>query len=379
MRMQKLFLTISVVLVLPSLAQGPQAVSAPGDVVLKLETDGDGQQFHLGELIPIKLSHTANSPGRYIWVSQSSKLSGGRSVEISCSPPAERASRSASTPNETTFGQMLNTPCGGVGGGIGGGCGDCDGEYPLTTTALTFSVVPLNTYVRFRTPGTYTCEASSADITSTPRDERIRPALLVNSNPIVLTIISGPSWAHSAALAYAEAYEKLCRGSDVPEHRFLQCSDVAQRITYLDTADSLAIEVKGYDGKNHGWENGFWDAIQHSSHPEESLRLMTARMQQPDFEVSTGVLEWLASSELRMQVPDAFQGGTPATYHAQAVEELRKYVRLLGSSLSQKDSNVHSESVKTYRAFAEQKYCEPRSLISTEEQNQMLAGGGIRP
>jgi hypothetical protein len=379
--MQKLFLTISVVLilVLPSLAQGPQAVSAPGDVVLKLETDGDGQQFHLGELIPIKLSYTANSPGRYIWVSQSSKLSGGRSVEISCSPPAERVSRSASTPNETTFGQMLNAPCGGVGSGIGGGCGDCDGEYPLTTTALTFGVVPLNTYVRFRTPGIYTCEVSSGDITSTPRDERIRPALLVKSNPIVLTIISDSSWAHSAALAYAEAYEKLCRGSDVPEHRFLQCSDVAQRITYLDTADSLAIEVKGYDGKNHSWENGFWDAIQHSCHPEESLRLMTARVQQADFEVSTGVLEWLASSELRMQVPDAFQGGTPATYHAQAVEELRKYVRLLGSSLSQKDSNVHAESVKTYRAFAEQKYCEPRSLISTEEQNQVLAGGGIRP
>jgi hypothetical protein len=51
---------------------------------------------------------------------------------------------------------------GGVGGGTGGGCGDCDGEYPLTATALTFGVVPLNTYVRFCTPGAYTCEASSA-------------------------------------------------------------------------------------------------------------------------------------------------------------------------------------------------------------------------
>jgi hypothetical protein len=106
---------------------------------------------------------------------------------------------------------------------------------------------------------------------------------------------------------------------------------------------------------------------------------MADRVQEPDFEISTGVLEWLASSELRMEVPDAFQSGTPATYHAQAVEKIRKYVRLLGGSLSQKDSTVLSESVKTYRMLAEQKYCERQSLISTEEQDQVLAGVGTRP
>jgi hypothetical protein len=159
---------------------------------------------------------------------------------------------------------MLNAPCGGIGGGLGSGCGDCDAEYPLTETALSFGVVPLNTHVTFRTPGTYTCEASSAVITTASRDEKIRPALLVNSNPVSLTIVNDPGWAHSAALAYAyaDAYEKLCRGDEVAEHHFLQCSDVARRITYLDTADSLAVEVKFFDGRNHGWENGFWDAIQ---------------------------------------------------------------------------------------------------------------------
>jgi len=180
---------------------------------------------------------------------------------------------------------MLNAPCGGVGGGIGGGgsCGDCDGDYPLTETALTFGVVPLNTYVRFRTPGAYTCEASSADITTSPRHEEIRPALLVQSNPILLTIVNDPGGAHSAALEYAGIYEKVCRGDGVAEHRFLQCSDVARRIAYLDTADSLVTEVKWFDGRNHGWENGFWDAILQSSNPDEALRLMAARIQEPDF------------------------------------------------------------------------------------------------
>jgi hypothetical protein len=249
----------------------------------------------------------------------------------------------------------------------------------LTEAALTFGVVPLNTYVRFRVPGTYTCEASSADITTASRDEKIRPALLVNSNPIVLNIVNDPGWAHSAALAFAGIYEKFCHGDDVAQHRFLQCSDVARRITHLDNGDSLTTEVKWFDGRGHGWENGFWDAIQHSSNPEEALRLMAARMQEPDFEISTGVLEWLASSELRMEVPDAFQSGMPATYHALAVDKLRKYVRLLGDSLSQKDSTVLSESEKTYRTFAEQQYCEPQWLIPREEQNRVLTSIGTRP
>jgi hypothetical protein len=364
------------VLVLSSFAQRVEPVPAPADVVLELGTEGGGHQFHLGELIPIKSSYSANVPDRYFWTGNGTKLAGGRSLEIACSPAAERVKPYSTSPDNVAFGQILND-CGGVGfgGGVGGGCGDCDGEVPLTTAALTFGIVPLNTYVRFRTPGIYTCQGSSAEITATSRDEKIRPALLVKSNAIILTIVDDPAWARRAATEYADAYDKLCRGDDVAENRSLQCFDVAERITYLDTAESLATEVRGFDGRNHGWDNGFWDAIQRSSHPQEALGMMASRIQEHDFQVSTGVLEWLASSELRMEIPDAFQSGTPAAYHDQAVEKLRKYVRLLGNSLPKKDSNVLPESAKTYRAFAEQKYCEGQSLISTEEeQNQALTG-----
>ena len=187
--MQKLFLTTGVVLIvlLSSFAQNVEPVSAAADVVLKFENEGEGQ--HRGELIPVKFSYSTGTPGRYVWVSQSSKLDGGRSLEISCSPSTERVSLNPRSVDEVTFGQMLTAPCGGVGGGIGGACGDCHGEYPLTATALTFGVFPLNTYVRFRTPGTYTCEASSADITTPPRNEKIRPALLVKSNTLSSPLI----------------------------------------------------------------------------------------------------------------------------------------------------------------------------------------------
>jgi hypothetical protein len=137
--------------------------------------------------------------------------------------------------------------------------------------------------------------------------------------------------------------------------------------------------VKFFDGRNHGWENGFWEAIRHTSYPVDAVRLMTDRIQDPDVQVSTMMLESLASWELKIESPDAFETDSPANYHSQAVEKLRKYVRLLGSRLSTKNSNVLAESAKTYRIFADQKYCEGQPLIAKQEQNQALATAGIRP
>jgi hypothetical protein len=64
--------------------------------------------------------------------------------------------------------------------------------------------------------------------------------------------------------------------------------------------------------------------------------------------------------------------------HAQAVEKLRMYVRLLGGSLKQKNSTVLDESIKTYSNFAEQTYCEAQPLIPTEEQGQVLGAFDAR-
>lgn len=75
---------------------------------------------------------------------------------------------------------------------------------------------------------------------------------------------------------------------------------------------------------------------------------MASEMQGPDFQVSTALIEWLASTDLRIETPDAFQNGTRAIYHDQAVAKLRKYVRLLGNSLSRKNSVVVQESAKSY-------------------------------
>ena len=374
--MQRLILSTGVLLVVvPScFAQDAQPLPAPDDVVLQFEIDRDIHEFHIGELIPIKYAYSAKESGRYFLVGQSSKLERGHPLKISCSPQAEPVAPHSPSSDNLTFNQMLMAPCGGAGfgGEIGGACADCGGGFPLTPTPLSFGVLPMNKYVRFHNGGTYNCHASSADITTEPLDETFRPALLVRSTPIVLTIVDDPVWARSAAIAYADAYRKACRGDDVAQHHFLQCSDLAQRITYLDTADALATEAKLLDGVNRGWDNGFWEAIRHSSQPESALNLMESRLQDPDFQLSREIIEWLAISDLRRTSPEAFQGGTPAQYHEEAVEALRKYVRLLGSSLSRKEQAVLPESLKAYRAFAEQKYCEGETLIPEYERNRVL-------
>jgi hypothetical protein len=121
--MRKLFLLTGVLLfLLPlSFAHTDQLLLAPSDVVLQLETERNSRQFHLGELIPVKFSYTANAPGRYLWVSQSSKLDGGGPLEFSCSPSAERVRRHSGSPDGLAFDPMLNAPCAGV--GVGGGAG----------------------------------------------------------------------------------------------------------------------------------------------------------------------------------------------------------------------------------------------------------------
>jgi hypothetical protein len=53
-RMQKAFLMMGVVFggLLSSFAQNVEGVSAPADIVLELQIEGNAHQFHLGEAIP---------------------------------------------------------------------------------------------------------------------------------------------------------------------------------------------------------------------------------------------------------------------------------------------------------------------------------------
>src|SRR6266403_445511 len=297
------------VLGLACLAQDEQLIPAPDDVLLTLRTQGGRQQFYLGEPIAVEYSYTA-VPGRYLYVSRMDRLTGGRPLRVECNPAVELTSHASevSSAESSRFRQMLIDPgCGaGFGGGGGGGCSDCDHEYPLGAVPVGFGLGHLNRYVRFRQPGTYSCRVTSAQVTTAARDEKIRPALFVKSNWVEITITDDPPSAHSATLAYAAAYDKSCRGDDVPNKNFAECSAVATRLSYLDTAESVAMEVQFFDGRNHGWDNGFLEAIATTSQRSEALRMMTRRIQDPDVQVSDSVLHWLARWAMKTDNPDAF-------------------------------------------------------------------------
>ena len=346
------------------------------EVVLQVRTEGDQRQFRLGDVIPVRFSYSSSVTGRYLFVMEGNKLTGGHGREISCSPAAERNDALPSLNALQRFQEMLLTPCVTFTRELGGFsfCGGC-GESPLKAEAITFSGA-LNTYVLFRTAGRYTCYCSSAEVTTDVRDATTRSALLVKSNPLVLDIVADPAWARSAALSYAEAYDKSCRDPMERQHS-LQCSNIADRLMYLDTPESLAAVVKLFDGRNPQWGNGPWLAIIQTSFPRDALRLMTSRVQEPDFHVAAEVLESLAMLELKIEVPDAFESADPLEYHFHSVERLRKYVRLLGDSLSHKRSDVMQGSVNAYRLLAQPSYCESSPLIPIVEQQQTLAAAGI--
>lgn len=381
---RSIYSIVGLVAVLPiSLcAQNPEPLPAPDDVSITLATEGDRHDFHLGELVPITYSYSSKSSAKYLWVSEYRTLAAGHGLTITCSPPAEAVRSSSDYRNANLFQQMLAADCGGMGtgGGIGGGCAHCQ-AIPLEPKPLEFGVTPLNGFVRFRTPGTYSCIASAADVANASDEAKDRHALMVTSNAITFMITDDPTWAHSAATAYAQQYRKLCRVDDTAEHRLpIECFDLARRITYLDSSESLATEVEEFDGRTtHGWDNGFQNAIWQSSHETEAVKLMTRRIQQPDFQVSTDVLLWLAAQQLKMDAPDAFQGGKPETYHSAAIETVRSLVRRTGESLAKKNPDVLVESVKTYRFFAEQQYCAGQTLIPEDERKLVLRGLRFQP
>jgi hypothetical protein len=364
---------------LQTFAQQARPLPAPDDLMLQFSTVGDQHDFHLGELIPVSHNLMALTPSKYLYVSLPGKLAGGSSFDVTCDPGGEKVLPMSPDPNYQRLSEILSPSCigNGVGGGVGGGCGDCDYELPITSNGLSFGPMPLNLFVRFRRPGIYSCTGNSAQVTATAAHEKLRPALLVRSKPLLLKIVDDAGWSQAAIAAYAQAFAKNCRGDDVPQKNFQQCSDISRRITYLDTAEAIDVEASEYDGRNHGWDTGFWDAIQHSSNRGHALRRLRERFPQPDFQVSTSVVDWLTITDLRLENADAFENAPAIAYQEQALEKLRKYVRLLGGSLEKKNSSVVTESVKTYRYYAEQSYCKTDSLIPLDERTALLKRIGV--
>jgi hypothetical protein len=371
---QNMFGLLTILLLIPlfSYAQKSIPIPAPDDVSLRFSTEDGRNEYHLGEPIKVKFSFSGSARSRDLYVDLSPDCAWGVDgcrMEVKCEPAGEPVVTADYFGTYDKFQRVLVGACQGKGIPLearwGGICG-CDVVGFLRNSPV-YGPFPLSSYVRLRVPGNYTCYATSTQVVTSIHGERFS----TRSSPLELTLIDDPSWAHTAALEYADRYEKLCNTKEKPES-LQECVDIATRITSLDTLDSLAIEVKHVKGQAFYW-NGFWNAIWSSSHPREALRFMTKRMQDPDFRVDRDFLQELVIRSLQLDSPGIFQSSEPAIYQSQALEKLREHVRLLGSSLPNKNADTIDKSLQAYRSLAELRQCDGHPLIPDEERELVLA------
>ncbi|HET9743601.1 MAG TPA: hypothetical protein VFQ00_12685 [Terriglobales bacterium] len=364
-------LLASVLLMLANLgqAQAPEPIPAPDDILFQFQTQSGQTRFHLGETIPVTFTFSSSSQGQYVFTDCGAWH---RPMNISCSPATDIPIRSLAHPEFNEFERMLS-PC--LGPGWSDGYYGCAEPIPLGVTPVRFPA-PLSRYVRFSAPGRYACVATSTQVGKIAGGNS-GPPLMTKSEPLTFEIVDDPNWSHAAAEAYDQTYAKFCRTDDLKEAQQQRCFDIADRIANLDTIESLATEIKYFDGKQHSWDNGFWTAILATSYPTDGLRLLSERMQAADFQVSAETVKLLAIWDLKAQTPDAFSGAAPALYHEQAVAVLRRYVRLFGRSLRRKKADNLGFSANTYHEIANQQQCGSEPLISQEEQEQTLSAAGL--
>lgn len=369
-------------LLLFSLVAGAQNATpipalAPDTVTLQLTTEDQRNQYHLGEVIKLRLLYSGLLANRDLWVNMDPEFVrvGGGAIQVNCDPPPPTRARTGSLKHLRNFESMVLGSCsdakfnlhiqyGGVLSGIV--------SYPIQDS-VPFGPVPITDYVRLGSPGKYTCHVTSIQLTSRGQD---KVHFLLKSNSLELTIVDHPEWAHQAALNYGEAFEKSClaeRNGDRNSDRLRKCSDLVRRITTLDTLESLELETKYWDGRSDEWDVAFVNAISATSHPREALQLMTKRIQDPDVRVYAYDLVKLAMGSLDMESPGALENGDPAQYHSQAVDKLREYVRLFGSNLAKKHPDVWDFDMGAYRDLAEGKDCSGATLIPSEERDQVIS------
>lgn len=358
------------------------AVPAPREVRLTLELREPRSQYHLGELIPLRLGYTSEMQGMYVKASIAADLQNGQAESLSCEP-ADLTVRVHPSPRVSLWSFLYaDKSCHtGIAGGRGGGCIDCHGFYTLAPAPVSYEL-ELNHEVRLAQPGHYVCKATSADVALASQPVEHRMALQLTSNPVSIEVTEDPTWSRTA-LAEAQAQIRaICDDNPSPSpsegERWLHCVHAAEVLRFLNTEDSLRAAVKLLKGNGQAyWQTEMWDSIAQSSDRKLAITLLLLRMRESDFAVTENFLDTLGAWRLQERHPEAFatdgRAINPEDYNQQAVDLLRDLVRSLGKSLPAKSGNAAAESAKTYKTLSGWHDCRNRPLIPESEACARLA------
>ena len=355
--------------------------SHPADLLLTLQTSDGHQRFNLGEPVSVALLFSSTTPGRYFFLRKPEKLEGGKADKVSCEPTANIRDlmHPARAVDISTFLEAGDECEIGVGRGGTSYCGDCDGEVRLGEAPVRLEW-DLNANLKFLRPGRYECTATAAEVTEDPPGATTRRALALVSQPVVFDVVENPQWARLTLAKTIKEISRLhCTQSNSDPAKAassdFHCMQLLNDLEDLDTEDSLREAVRLYDGLSRppgGSE--LWRTITQSQHEHLAFQLMEKKLEQADFGPSRGSVDWIANAALFEQTPGAFEENVdPAVYHDEAIEVLRKYVRVLGRAMPNKRGTALSDSREVYQYYAQMQFCHLEPLISEEEMNSVLA------
>jgi hypothetical protein len=363
---------VAAALVSSVFAQSP----APPDVQLTVSTENGRTKFHLGEEIRLTLRYTASVPGKYLMAGSGAKATGWDHERLECTPKADAIDRD-SNDGLVSGTKFLHAECGvGSGGGIGGGCAHCGIEGTLGPNAILKELM-VNRVLQFSRPTSYSCTVTDSSVVTAASAPQYR-AVQLKSHPFTLELSDDSSWSAAELKSVLDgiASEK-CR--PVKEER-VGCLELADRLRYLDTPDSLAAitQFLSNEDKFSQWQHALWLGLFQSQHQDDVIRLLEMRFTDPDFAVTVENMEELTGIRLRKAFPQAFaESAKPEDFRTPAVFLLQETLRKLGDSLPGKSPSTKSVSARTYEALASQDFCEKEAIIPEAERKRVLKQASV--
>jgi len=356
-------------------AQPIEPLPQPADLKLLLQTDDGRTEFHLGELIKLKIGYASPSAGRYLFESTVLSRSGMRSATIECTPKDKVIDRLEVTGVVSAWQMFYSGPGCGVGFGSGGGigCADCDGETPITEKPEWWIHILLNQRKQFSQPGRYICRADSADVrlASTSREN---PYIFeLKSVPVELNIVKDFAWSKQTLDASVTDWQR--RACYLGTENFVNCSEDAEVIRFLNTDDSLRAAASLYPGPE-GWgaKDDFFKAFMENPNRKLALELLRNRSLDPDVIVNDQLAGIIVGMAIQVDSPSAFEPGSdPAVFHERSLSLLNTYLQDLGASLPKKTAKALIASRETYERMAGGMYCNAEPLVADSEVQAVLA------
>lgn len=360
----------------------------PPDLHYQLATKDGRTVFHLGEIIELEETYSADVPDKYLLLSQPKKVN-GHAAQMTIEPNHGVIDRVLDEGMRSVE-SIMHANCGGIGGGIGGGCADCDTQSRLSSSPIR---IPFNLTRRFQITesGHYFLQTKAANVVVAPTAEQLSMPITLTSNVLEIEVIEDPLWSTEMLAAAIEQFNKaqakyVSRGWDklpmsqmgtegIGERVNLEgeMQEAAEKMKLLDTDESLAEIIRRYDGASIGWDYYryiLYEGIIRSKHTSLAIDLLSERMLQPDFWVSERVIDQLTAMKLQSQFPAALDSNDSSykkQFYPEARRVLHDYVLAVGKSLTVKDANAHAPSLNVFNLYAKQDYCTGQPLISKSE------------